>query len=363
MITEDLQFSLNTNSRTQELFNYNSGWNSYQHIEWTPEEYAIYQNKIQKLLSQPKSSKLGKRIYLGRLSSLPRHRIKEYFKSNGIEKTSKISYADSIIMNKEYIIDFNTNFDPNKRWGGFYEARKYSIKTEDELKLIFKYTDCKGDRYSEAINQFNNGKKASIIVEKENYYHINTVLNNFSYTTLYMKKLYREANVIELIEYLELLKKYPNIQVVYDEDLLKPLNKDGIKLDEDYLKTLNSMFESKNQDNINLALEMLSNVSIEDNSLTIALFLNKHYPLFSWGSGLTIKNNISFKSILKYLKSQKIDYEKDWRLFSTALYKIHKNNPESVLIIKDFVKQNLNTYLSEWNKDIEIKEVNLEFHN
>jgi hypothetical protein len=362
MITEELTFSLNTSSRTNHTFNFDNGWSSYMHIEWTPEEYRFFQNKIQNLMSQSSLSSLGKRVYLGRLSSLPRHRIKGYFKSNGIEKTSKLTYADSIVMNKEHIIEFNKNMDSSKRWGGFNEMTKYYIKTEDELRLVFKNSATQSSTEMEAITKFRNGKKASIIVSKDSI-PVSSVLNSLSHSDMFVKQLYREANTIELIEYLELLKKYPNIQVVYDEDLLKPLNKDGIKLDEDYLKTLNSMFESKNQDNINLALEMLSNVSIEDNSLTIALFLNKHYPLFSWGSGLTIKNNISFKSILKYLKSQKINYEQDWRLFSTALYKIHKNNPESVIIIKDFVKQNLNTYLSEWNKDMEIKEVDLEFYN
>lgn len=360
MITDELQFSLNTSTYNSEEFNYLSGWSHYQYIEWTEDEYKIYQAKILNLINKPSSSILGKRVYLGRLSSLPRHRIKEYFKINGIEKTSKISYADSIIMNKEHIIEFNNSFDPNKNWRGFKYKRKYHIKTEEELILILKNSKLSNEEFNNALEQFKKGRKASIIV---NINQSNRILSNFSFIDLWVKKLYREADSIETAEYLELLNKNPNIQVVYDEDLLKPLNKEGIKLDEEYLKILDGMFESKNQDNINLALEILSNVNIEENSLTIALFLNKHFPIFSWGSGLTIKNNISFKSVLKYFKSQNINYKKDWRTFSESLYRIHKNNPDNVMIIKDFILQNLNTYISLGTPGIKIKKLDLDFYN
>ena len=117
------------------------------------------------------------------------------------------------------------------------------------------------------------------------------------------------------------------------------------------------MFESKLQDNINLALEMLSNVNIEKNSLTIALFLNKHKSKFVWGSGLSINTNNSFKSTLKYFKSKNINFDHDWRSFSANLYKLHKNNPKNLEIINDFIQQNINQYLKEFNPNhyIEVK--------
>ena len=51
------------------------------------------------------------------------------------------------------------------------------------------------------------------------------------------------------------------INILFDEDFLTDLNADGIELDNDYLATLSSMFESREQANINLALEMLSNIT------------------------------------------------------------------------------------------------------
>jgi hypothetical protein len=111
------------------------------------------------------------------------------------------------------------------------------------------------------------------------------------------------------------------------------------------------MFNSKSQDNINLALEMLSNVNIEKYLLIIALFLNKHKNKFSWGSGLSINNNSSFKSTLKYLESKNIIWNNDWRCFSTNLYKLYQNNPENIAIIRNFIQQNINQYLKESNSE------------
>ena len=102
---------------------------------------------------------------------------------------------------------------------------------------------------------------------------------------------------------------------------------------------------------------MLSNVNIEKNSLTIALFLNKHKNTFSWGSGLSITKNNSFKSTLKYFKSKNINFDHDWRSFSANLYKLHKNNPKNLEIINNFIQQNINQYLKEFNPNqyLEVK--------
>jgi len=185
---------------------------------------------------------------------------------------------------------------------------------------------------------------------------LNFLQNRESEDLLY-KSLYREKNLVEVYNYLEYILKNPNVRVIFDENLMDPLNEDGFELDEEYLTTLDGMFESKSQDNINLALEMLSNVNIEKNSLTIALFLNKHKNTFSWGSGLSITKNNSFKSTLKYFKSKNINFDHDWRSFSANLYKLHKNNPKNLEIINNFIQQNINQYLKEFNPNqyLEIK--------
>jgi hypothetical protein len=123
------------------------------------------------------------------------------------------------------------------------------------------------------------------------------------------------------------------------------MNNDGIDLDADYMSYLDNMFESKDQDNINLALEMLSNVDLEKHALTLALFLNKHMDKFFKGSGLNINQNRSFKSFIKYFEAKKINFRGNWKKFSADLLMYYKNDPQSTEIINRFIIQNINNYL------------------
>jgi 5-bromo-4-chloroindolyl phosphate hydrolysis protein len=68
-----------------------------------------------------------------------------------------------------------------------------------------------------------------------------------------------------------------------------------------------------------------------------------------WGSGLSLKHNNSFKSILKYFKSKNINFDDDWRIFSKNLYILHKDNPQNIKIIEEFIHQNINNYL-KWGE-------------
>ena len=326
---------------------YNSG--NEGDIYFTEKESKEYKKLIDSLLNQEVDTTLTGKIYLGKLSSLPRHKIKDYFKENNVSKTSRLNQSDTIILNKEHLVEFDRMFKSASSWYELKPCKVYKFDSEHDKEYIENYSK---SYYSGNIvfeNSF------IIMIREDNKNKITPKLVNFlqgkkSEDLLY-KSLYREKNLIEVYNYLEYILKNPNVKVIFDENIMDPLNEDGFELDEEYLTTLDGMFESKSQDNINLALEMLSNVNIEKNSLTIALFLNKHKNIFSWGSGLSITKNNSFKSTLKYFKSKNINFESDWRIFSTNLLKLHKDNPKNVDIIKDFTLQNINMYLKQFGSD------------
>jgi hypothetical protein len=314
-------------------------------IFFTEKESKEYENLVNSLLNQNPESSLTGKVYLGKLSSLPRHKIKDYFKENKVNKTSRLNQSDTIILNKEYLLEFNNMFNSLSSWRKLKPCKIYKFNSEQDQEYIKKH-------YKSYYNYVLEGLYI-ILIDENNKNKITPKLANFlqdkkSEVLLY-KRLYRERNFVEVHNYLEYILKNPNVKVVFDENLMGPLNEDGFELDEEYLSTLDGMFESKSQDNINLALEMLSNVNIEENSLTIALLLNKHKSKFSWGSGLSITKNNSFKSTLKYFKSKNINLDADWRSFSANLYKLHKNNPKNLEIINEFIQQNINQYLKEFN--------------
>jgi len=309
-------------------------------------EYETYKNLIKNLLNKPSEVKFGKKIYLGKLSNLPRHKTKEYFQTNKLNKTSRLEQSDTIIFHKQYLKELGDIFNINndQRYNYLKLTKIYLFEPED-TDFIMKHV-----QYYKKLNE---DLPFCLTIDSSNQNSITPKLTNFLQSKtpkeLYYKSLYRETNMIEVLSYLEYILKNPHVNVIFDDDLMEPLNEDGFELDDEYLSTLDDMFNSKSQDNINLALEMLSNVNIEKHSLTIALFLNKHKNKFSWGSGLSITQNNSFKSTLKYLKSKNINFESDWRVFSKNLYILHKDNPENIKIIEEFVHQNINLYLREYS--------------
>lgn len=336
----------------------------------TPTEKTQYESILNQIENQPKSIKLNKKVYLGKLSNLPRHKVKEYFKDNKLEKTSRLNYSESIILNGEYINKLKKLLiSNNSNYWGVKEVNFYYIKNLTDLKYVsdrlHSYNDL--DHWKNKLNR-SFKRDGQVIIEvdldtlSKNPLHY-TFLNSLEKQTVFTQNLYRSNDIIELTTYIDHIIKNPNVNVVLDEHLIETLNSDGIELDDEYIATLNSMFESKSQDNINVALEMLSNVNIEKNSLQVALLLNKHMNLFTWGSGLSINNNNSFKSINKYFLANDIKFDADWKVFITKLSKLHKDDPEKMLIINDYVKQNLNKFLKEfygWDKGfLEISNIDL----
>jgi hypothetical protein len=340
---------------THVIMQHNNHYGNEGNIFFTKEEYKKYEDLVNSLLNQKVDTTLNGKVYLGKLSSLPRHKIKDYFKENNVSKTSRLDQSDTIILNREHLNEFNKIFGSSASWYKLKSCKVYKFDSEKDKEFIVKYAKTWYNNTLDLESQF------SIVITDENKNKLTPKLTNFlqgrESKDLFYKSLYRDKNLVEVHNHLEHVIKNPNVKVIFDENLMDPLNEDGFELDEEYLTTLDGMFESKSQDNINLALEMLSNVNIEKNSLTIALFLNKHKNIFSWGSGLSITKNNSFKSTLKYFKSKNINFDHDWRSFSANLYKLHKNNPKNLEIINNFIQQNINQYLKEFNPNqyLEIK--------
>jgi hypothetical protein len=329
--------SLRPNTSNKDIFIY-YGHKSYDSfIILDKSEYKIYKEFTRTLLDKPHDMKFGEKIYLSKTSNISRHKIKEYFHTNKLNKTSKLNQSNTIILSKQHLQELDDILNTKI---SLKEIYFFELKDND---YIIKHTTC----YDKS--DLNDGIPFCLIIDKP--HNVTTEVKEFlqdkNSKELYVKQLYRQNNIIEIFSYIEYVLKNPHVNIIFDEDLIEVINGDGFELDNDYLSTLDDMFNSKSQDNINLALEMLSNVNIEKHSLTIALFLNKHKNKFIWGSGLSITRNSSFKSIIKYFKSKNINFELDWRSFSINLYKLHKDNPENLKIIQEFIHQNINMYLRE----------------
>jgi hypothetical protein len=343
MVVKGTQIYQNSNIKIDSFWNHDSDFIIL-------EDKTKYENLIERLLNQSPNTNLGEKVYLGKLSNIPRHRIKEYFENSTSKKTSKIEHANTIIFSREYLLNFKKDL---KRLE--LKESLFLDKTPELLEYITKNVSSEWT-YKKIIPSFTNDSKLFLINYYKNTKLLNDLVPNFKRiidTSLikprYVESLYRNTYIKELLNYLDIIIENPSTNILFDEDFLTDLNSNGIELDGDYLNTLNSMFESKEQANINLALEMLSNVNIEKNYFTIALLLNKYQNLFVWGSGLSMTKNKSFKSIEKFLKDKGINYQADWRSFNAALYKNSQNDPEKIEIITRSILENLNKYMKEGN--------------
>lgn len=320
----------------------------------TQNEKDFYIGGIKKIINKPKNNKLNGKIYLGRLSDLPRHKVKEAFLNSPHSKTSRIEQAGTIILNKNLLTELLGILER-------LEMDKYLYFTKKNENLSNFIINRMKSEY--VISDFKPKYRHNDLLYKtsplQNY---GSMFRGFGweYFELYELYLYRKNRIVEAIEFIEFYNKNPKASIIFDDEFLVETNKkDSVDLDESYLEVLDNMFESKDQANINLALEMLSNIDIEKYHLTIALFLNKHIEKFEWGSGLSLKKCKSFKSIEEYFKNKKIFYNKDWREFSLGLYNNAKTK-EEIDLIKNFIIQNLNLYLKEKNKgELSIKDLSL----
>jgi len=313
----------------------------------TSEEHEGIITFLKKILfTAPKSElKFGKKVYLGSSSNLPRHKVKEYFSTNNIHKTSKLEHANTIIISKESIKDLYKYFTDT--------TTHTPLSLCDEVYLI---TD---DNDKKHIMELARDMSKTAIINIPWYIKISTK-NNHSITSdvrAIISKYQRQSLYVDIhwskntpilntyeVVY-EIVTKLSNLNVIFDEDILPIINQNGLDFDQDYIVTLDGMFESMDQENINLALEMLSNIDLEKHSLALSMFLNKHMDKFYKGSGLNINQNRSFKSFIKYFDAKNINFRLGWKKFSVSLLKEYKNDPESVKIIHNFILQNINKFL------------------
>lgn len=282
------------------------------------------------------STTLSSSVMVHKEVQTPRYKFKDYFEENNIVK-SRYGKATSIVLNKQLVTDFLkliNHLSPKN-----IVLLENLQENDPNFSILSNYTKTKLGRYVEDIDITPGSDYLIEVKDPKDLPRLNG-------EQLYSYSLYRERKIEDLYEFLTTLKS-DNKSVIWEEDLLPILNKDGFDLDDDYLETLDGMFQSRKQDNIDMALEMMCNVDLDSNFLTIALLLNKYREQFSWGSGLSLKRHRGFKSVLNYFESNGVNFDVDFRQFCKELLVKFEGDAESTTIITNFLLGNINRLLSE----------------
>jgi hypothetical protein len=315
-------------------------------------------NTIKEVLEYIKTHKpkINKKeiVYASKASEIPRFKLKEYISENKYKKTSRFNYASVIIINKGYLgqlekriknikehvfIKGNYLKDNYKKWFG---GKNISTKTQNEIFKIIKdsnyadnicmFIDVYGD---EDLNKLFN-KYPSLQKEYNLYTH------KLKGTWI---ELYRDARLENLLSLLiDQSERILNGQtkIIFDEDMFVDLNKDGIILDDDYLQILRDMLFSKDDSNVKLGFEMMSNLKLDQPTLlSIAFLLNELHNTTKFRPSYYSSSNSNLKSLLKLLNSKNIYWDRDWKTFGTGLRMNFKDGKEGG-IVKQFLLDNIN---------------------
>lgn len=323
-----------------------TGWDNVNNKKfYNQTELQDYKGKINAILQNPGNGEIGKVLYVGKGSNVPRHKVKIFIEENKIKKTSLVENSDTIFFDKKVIGDVYKWFDQCK------EVKVVIIPfTKDLLDIIKKtnnslhHTNNYLQQYIDAFN-----KKSNLVIYQNDYNNypqeFKQALGNLVWEDYYEQNTYRTKNIEEVLDTLLFYFKNPHGNIIWDDTILEALNSDGIDLDDDYISTLDSMFTSKEPDNIRLAIEMMTNVNLNKFGLTIALLLNKHKDVMNWGNGNT--GSQAYKTLDRYFKNKGINWKYDFRSFSAGLYKNYSHDNEAKKTIEHFVLGNINNYLSE----------------
>lgn len=288
----------------------------------------------------------GDIIYATKSSDTPRFKLKEFIKENGLKKTSRAKMANVFIMNK----------------GHFFETIK-NLKYKEHLFINEDYAIVNHKKWFEGYNRDNSINDFKVAKDKNNFMLLEknetnwkdafkkypqweSVISNNTHTTKGTSiSLYREAKTINLLELI-----VDNVhdfisgdkRVIFDEDLFVELNKEGIELDDEYLQTLRDMLFSKDDSNIKLGFEMMSNLVINDHMLlTTSFLLNELIHTTKFRPSYYTNNNSNLKALLKVLKTKGIHWERDWKTFGTGLRNNFKTGKEGA-VVKKFLLDNIN---------------------
>lgn len=327
---------------------------------WGGEDYFINKTDsvaVQKLLrfiSDSKSAVINKKdiIYTTKSSEIPRFKLKEFIKEKGIKKTTKISYANVVILNrgifnelvrklkygKHLFINDNMITDGNlKTW---FSSSASSTIVNNNANII---KNCKNKNQILYVNTDNKQYMDSVLkknLSAKNYFEDSIHVEEGTFISIY-----REAKLTDL---LKLIMSNSNnimngkLKIVWDEELFVDLNKDGIELDDEYLQTLRDMLFSKDESNIKLGFEMMSNLVIDQPTLlTISFLLNELFHTTKFRPSYYSNSNTNLKALLKMLKTKGISWDRDWKTFGTGLRVNFKTGKEGE-IVKKFLLDNIN---------------------
>ena len=234
----------------------------------------------------------GDRLYFLPGVNIPRVKLKDLSLQHGIKTVRDINQATHVFCGnntKDKLV--------NSSW-------YYSMDTQLVRDIVENSENIMDDYYRENLRQALEFYTEDVVVIE---YSSASTLRNSSLPALDIIKgnVLRSSNIYYTVdaEHKDLFPEILTLDLFSESKLLKHINgADAATLDDTMFLQISDMFQSSDQDNHIIAMEILANCNYIDSLLYIEMLFEKHsYQM----SNCRTKNHVNFKSLISFLDKEK----------------------------------------------------------
>lgn len=262
-----LDFDVEIDTKIGEFYNYG--------------KYSITYPNIQKGYEP----QLNDKVYLAKYTSIPRVKLKNLTKDYKIKSTTDVNAATAVFVSVE-----NMHKLTESQW--YYKANASVIREFFTQAHALKHIDdYYFDKVTTALDFVTNEyiclsyHSKNILENKRIPYAITSGIEMNSSSFVYIKEKDTYDAVVN-----------STVPVYSESELLKFINgSEALAIEEDMYNSLCEMFDSSDNDNWTIAMEIMANSDFEDSILYLGLLFNKYHNKMQ--SNRT-RGHVNFKSLL-----------------------------------------------------------------
>lgn len=284
-------FDASMNYRSGEIdYLYYSSRHSYVHIY----NGDALSNATDSIAKNSYSPNIGDVLYIGAGANVPRVKLKNLLLDNASKTTNKFKDATHIFV--------DPSLSKLKDYGWEYHATKEQVVTFVTQAKVCSYMDIKErdevlqllEPYKDEDNIIVNSYISRMINDRPSKLYKNVPASKNVHIYRSYNYYYIKEDSVELYEYI-----LNNLDKVYNyTELLPHINGDEtITMDENVYKQVHNMFNSSDQDNHVLAMEIMANCNYKESMMYLLILLN------DWNREIErnpTKKHVNFKSFLGY---------------------------------------------------------------
>lgn len=271
-------------------------------------------------IQQGYEPQLNDKVYLAKYTSIPRVKLKNLTKEYKIKSTTDINSATAVFVSVE-------NMHKITDYSWYYKAKASVIREFFTQAYAFKHID--NYYYDKIITALDfvtneyvclNYSDKNLLQNSHIPYAITSGIEMNSSSFIYVKEKDTYDAVVN-----------STVPVYSESELLKHINgSDALPIEEEMYDSLCEMFNSSDNDNWTLAMEIMANSNFEDSLLYLGLLFYHYYNKMQTSK---TRNHVNFKSLLALMEIKSGYYHLDIDEITKRLKKHGKLTKENLDIL------------------------------